>query len=104
MSELITLNQAINVDPGAVTWTVGSIHLSRENAFILVSLRETDGTGSLMEGGRRHDVRIDGQEAISLIAALNKADLRTNTLLKRILAYLTANGYLGSGTISGDPE
>lgn len=44
-----------------------------------------------------------GTEARNLMVALNKMDLRTNTLNKRILNKLINDGQI-SGTVSGTPE
>ena len=38
-----------------------------------------------------------------LISALNTADLRNNSLVKRCLSRLQTDGYLPAGTISGTP-
>ena len=79
-------------------FTVKELHLFRgdtdENALIQIGLEGNDIKASFT---------IDGTDAATLMKTLNKADLTTNTLNKRVLNYLISQGII-SGTVSGNPE
>ncbi len=46
----------------------------------------------------------DGATATSLMVALNKANLSTSSLHKRVLQQLVADGKLTVGTVTGTPD
>jgi len=45
-----------------------------------------------------------GQTAVSMIKALNTANLSTKSLQKRILEQLEKDGKIGTGNVSGTPD
>ncbi len=45
-----------------------------------------------------------GAEATALMIALNKANLSTKSLHRRVLEQLATDGVFGAGTISGTPD
>ena len=55
------------------------------------------------DNGETLEASYDGDEAHNLMVALNKMDLSTNSLHKRIMTKLINDGYL-SGTITGTPD
>lgn len=87
----------LTIPEGAVAGTTlyrpVALLLDWENARITVSL--------VGEGGHRKKVVYDG--VLTLLKALNTANLSTKSLHKRLLEKLVADGYL-VGTISGTPD
>lgn len=73
-------------------WQVTELHLQWRGAHI----------GIVLEGpeGERREIHYNGQIATSLMVALNKANLATKSLHKRILEYLVTDGKM-AGTITG---
>ena len=57
-----------------------------------------DNTGASYSG------TYSGEQAATMLSALNTANLTTNSLQKRILTQLQADGSLPSGSISGTPQ
>lgn len=53
--------------------------------------------------GERKEFRYENQAAVDLITALNKANLTTKSLQRRILEKLAVDGLL-VGTVSGTPD
>lgn len=53
--------------------------------------------------GVRREFNYSGDTAVTLMTALNKANLSSNSLHKRILNQLINDGFL-AGTISGSPD
>ena len=47
---------------------------------------------------------VTGNEVRDMIRFLNKADLSSKSLNKRIMERLLADGHIGAGTITGTPE
>lgn len=56
------------------------------------------------ENGVRSSYEYTGPLALSLIIQLNKADLSTISLNKRILQRLVVDGKLPTGTVTGTPD
>jgi hypothetical protein len=56
------------------------------------------------ENGEQKSVGYTGSEAETLIRALNKADLSTKSLHRRILEKLADDDKIGPGTQSGTPD
>ena len=73
-------------------WKVDELHLQFSAAHIGIVL-----LGPLKEV---REVHYNGATATSLMAALNKANLSTKSLHKRVLEYLVTDGKL-AGTITG---
>lgn len=83
------------VQPPAKThYTISRLTLDWDSAAIDITLRDNTG------GTATHTY--SGAEATQLMLTLNTANLTTNSLHKRTLAKLIADGKL-TGTISGTP-
>lgn len=94
MAELVTLTTAITT-PNLTTYRVVGLHLDWDAATIGIRLRGTN--GEIKTAGYQ------GAAATTLMTQLNKANLTSNSLHKRILTQLIADGEL-AGTISGSPD
>lgn len=57
----------------------------------------------LLKSGATKEVVYSGPTAVTMMTALNKVNLSTKSLHKRILEQLIADGHL-AGTISGTPD
>ena len=81
--------------PDLTAWQVSRLDLDWTGARIVITLRGPN------REQKRHDY--SGAAATTLMTALNKANLTTNSLHKRILNRLVADGVI-AGTISGVPD
>ena len=83
--------------PQSVTdYRVSILKLNWDEAKIHVVVKDTQ--GDTVTAG------YTGATATSLMIALNKANLTTNSLQKRILEQLVTDGKLPAGTVTGDPD
>lgn len=104
MSETFVLTTA-EVKPAISTanYRLILLHLDWEQALIVIHLRGEN--GELREfryGGPNADA--DGKtKAITLMVALNKANLSIKSLQRRVLEQLAADGLL-LGAVSGTPD
>ena len=80
--------------PSVTSYRGAVLYLDWQNAHIQIGL-----LGPL---GEQASFTYDGEEATNLMIALNTANLTTNSLHKRALNKLIADGKL-AGTISGTP-
>lgn len=107
MPETLILTTPVQVSAGATAFRAWVLDLRRAHpdrpAGILVTFREVDGAGAFISGGRSVECRYEGAVAETLIIALNKANLSTSSLEKRVTAQCQADGQLGAGTITGTP-
>jgi hypothetical protein len=103
MPEDVTLDSAVQTDAGATNFRVTLLHLDWEAAQIIIRLREVSG-GSIVTDGKIVSHTYTGDTATTLMRQLNKVDLSSNSLHKRIMSRLQTDGVLGSGTISGTPD
>jgi|RhiMethySRZTD1v2_1073278.scaffolds.fasta_scaffold576679_2 hypothetical protein len=95
MAEQLDLTAPITY-PSTTYYKVAELRLQRESpSSIYVRLKGTN--------GEHFDHLYEGATALNLIIALNKANLTTNSLEKRILNQLITDGFL-SGTVSGSPD
>lgn len=96
MSETLVLTSA-EVTPQIVTtdYRVVFLQLAFEHALIVIHVRGSN--------GERKDFRYEGQIAVDLMVALNKANLSLKSLQRRILERLSADGKL-VGSVSGAPD
>lgn len=95
MAEKIDLTTPFKPDPSVATdLTITKVVLDWEGELILITLSKN--------GVKKHE-SYKGSEATTLMALLNKANLATKSLHRRILERLIADGRL-SGTISGAPD
>ena len=95
MAEQLDLGSPAQSAPGTVTWKPILLHLNWEQATIKAGFRG--------DNGEYTSVGWDGADATTLMIALNKANLSTKSLHKRIMEKAVADGKL-SGTISGVPD
>ena len=77
------------------SYAVHGLYLNWTNAVLRIDLIGTDG------GIFSHT--IEGPDAIALMRGLNKANLTTKSLHKRIMEQLVADGII-TGTITGTPD
>jgi hypothetical protein len=92
MAEIVTLSVPV---PSVVSYRVDSLLLNWGGAYIRVGLIGPNGEAATRE--------YSGPQATTLMIALNKANLSTTSLHKRILNQLIADGLL-AGVIGGSPD
>ena len=106
--ETVTLTTPVLVSAGATTFRVWSLELRRTHpdrpAGILAIFREVDGAGAFLPGGRSIECRYEDAAADALIVTLNKANLTTLSLEKRVVQKCQTDGKLGAGSITGAPD
>lgn len=76
------------------TYEVKELYLNWDSKLVRVGLQDSLGA--------RPKFEFTGDEAQTLMSTLNTANLTNNSLHKRILTYLTNQGYL-TGSIAGIP-
>ena len=105
--EKIVLTTPVQVSAGATDFRVWDLYMRRTHpdqaAEIRVTFREVSGSG-FVAGGRAITCHYGGVDAETLIIALNKVNLSTTSLEKRITQRCQMDGGLGAGTISGSPQ
>lgn len=84
------------VSPTTSTYRVRSLMLDWDGARIVVVLSDNNG----VQSSRQYE----GAEATALMVALNKANLTTNSLHKRVLNQLASDGKLPAGSVTGTPD
>jgi len=94
MAEQLDLTAPI-VPPSRTTYTVQALSLNWPQAVIQATLLGSDGV-LLVVGW-------EGAAATTLMVALNKANLSTSSLQKRVLQQAVTDGKLPAGTVSGTP-
>lgn len=94
MAEILTLTAPI-VPPSITTWRVTFLGLDWDAATISIRLRGPN--------GEVKTCGYQGSAATSMMVALNKANLSSNSLHKRVLTQLVSDGEI-AGTISGSPD
>ena len=108
MAELVTLTAPVYVSNGVDKFRVWNLILRRSHpdrsAGIEVTFREVDANGAFISGGKSLECRYEGATAQTLINSLNKANLSTNSLEKRVMSQCQTDGLIGSGSISGSPD
>jgi len=95
MVEQLDLTTPFDPIPATNKWEVIGLNLQRKAATIVITLEG--------DGGDSFKHVISGATATSLIVALNKADLSSNSLDRRIIQLLIDDGVF-AGTISGAPD
>ena len=96
MSEQIDLTTTDQAAPGTSSYHIVRLDLNFEAKSI--------GIGLIGENGERKEISYgEDAGAVALMRALNKANLSTKSLHRRIMEKLIADGHL-AGTISGAPE
>ncbi len=106
--ETLTLSAPVQVSAGASAFRLWSLVLQRahpdRSAVIVAVFREVDGAGIFMPLGRTVDCRYEGDAAEAALIALNKANLSTLSLEKRVTQKCQTDGKLGAGNITGTPD
>lgn len=102
--EKVTLSTPVLTDAGATTFRVTMIHLDWEVKEVVIRLRQVDGAGALVPGGKRLEVQYTGAEATSVMQLVNNANFSTTSMQKRTIQRLQADGKLGSGSVTGTAE
>ena len=82
--------------PTTTTYRIRSLYLGWEEQVIVVVLR--DNNGALVT------CTYEGSSAVTLMTALNKANLSTNSLHKRVLNHLASDAKLPGGAVTGSPD
>lgn len=95
MAEQLNLTSPI-VPPTRTTYTIKRMILDWSASVIQVWLQGSDDVEILAE--------YTGSAAASLMTTLNTANMSTNSLYKRTLQKLVADGKLPAGTVSGTPQ
>jgi hypothetical protein len=93
MAEKIDLAAPDQSRPGTSEYRIAGLFLNVEDEYIEINLR-----------GANAELRVERYaDALDLIIALNKANLSTKSLQRRIMERLIADGRL-AGSISGTPD
>jgi hypothetical protein len=97
MAEKLTLASPVTPTVPAITeYSVRSIYLGRDEERIAVVVRDNNG---------HHTTCVyEGATAVTLMGALNRANLTSNSLQRRVLAQLAADGKLPGGTVTGTQD
>ena len=95
MAELITLTSPPPRPSQLTSYTVSELRFDWANARIEIALLGSNGDIT------RHSY--NGPTATAMMVALNKANLSTTSLQKRVLQQLIADAVI-AGTISGSPD
>ena len=95
MAEQHTLTTPIT-QPAITTYRVARIVLDWDAAVVDIVTVDS--------GGHRVEHRYTGSTATGLMVQLNKANLSVNSLHKRALQRLVADGLLGAGVVTGSPD
>lgn len=83
--------------PQSVTdYRISILKFDWDGATIHVVLKDTQGDKIV--------ATYSGTEATNLMIALNKANLSTTSLQRRVLERLVTDGKLAAGTVSGTPD
>lgn len=96
MAEHFDPTNAYGAVAGSTSLSVASLLLDWEGARIHARF--------VGNAGHRYNAQWDGATATSLMVALNKANLTTNSLHKRLINQALTDGKLPAGSISGSPD
>jgi len=89
-------NLTFTVPQDIQSYSICSLDLDWENALIYIHIKDED--------GRKLKIKYEGTQATTLMVSLNKANLSTNSLHKRIFQQLVTDGKLPAGTVTGSPD
>ncbi len=93
MAEQLDLTSPV-VIPNVANYRVSVLSLLWDDAVISIALRDNN--------GQVLSFSYNGAQATSMMTVLNKANLTSNSLHKRVLNQLVSDGFL-AGTVSGSP-
>jgi len=96
MAEIITL--AAPLDPALTVFRISSLVFDWRNASVKIVLCDWDGSSF---GSREVTVLYSGPTATTMMVALNKVNLSTQSLNQRVFARLLADGKIPTGTTGG---
>ncbi len=97
MPEALTLTTPITRSvPDTTTYRVRRIVFGFDENFLHISLRDNNAVET--------HYRYDGPDAVALMRALNKTNLSTKSLHRRILERLRADGRIDAGPVTGSPD
>lgn len=104
--EKVSLTTPVFQSTGATEFRVWSLTLRRAHpdrpGGVQALFREVSGTG-FVSGGRLLECSYEDPDAEIMIVALNKANLTTISLERRLLQRCQMDGKLGAGTVTGTP-
>ena len=82
--------------PSIDWWRVAGLHFLWDEARIVAEI--------IGSNGERRECKVEGPAALTLMIALNKANLTSNSLHRRTLNHFASAGCLTAGTVSGSPD
>lgn len=106
MAESLTLTTPVLARTGITIMRPATIMIDLPRAALVVTLLQWDGTNFIMDG-RVLDYTYNATTTptgITLIRALNKANLSANSLENRVMTQLKADHPELAGTITGAPD
>lgn len=95
MAEVLSLTTPIST-AARTTYQVVALSLDLEAASIQAVLKGSDGI--------KITISWDGAQATSLMISLNKANLTSNSLQRRVITQALTDGKLPAGTVTGSPD
>jgi len=105
--EKITLAVPVFTSVGATDFRVWDLYMRRTHpdreAEVRTTFREVNESG-FVPGGRSLECRYEGDVAETLVIGLNKANMSTKSLERRVTERCQVDKKLGAGTISGIPQ
>lgn len=107
--ERLTLTVPHVVAPPAAEFRVWSLELQRSHprslARIRAVFRETNNAGAFLPDSNTELIcEYGGDEAETLLRALNKANLTSNTLEKRVIERCVTDKKIAGGAVNGTPQ
>jgi hypothetical protein len=109
--EKVTLTTPVYTDAGTVEFALWSTTLTRKHpdapAKVVAIYRETNQSGFILNGRHLTCIMSDSETSTTiddLLKQLNKVNLSTKSLERRITERLQTDGKLGSGVLSGAPD
>ena len=81
--------------PSTTSWRVDEIRMAWTAKLVVVVF--------LGSNGERQECRTEDTAAVTLMTALNTANLTSNSLHKRAINHYVSTGCLGTGSITGSP-
>lgn len=97
MAEVVSYATPQFAKPGATSFDLADIQLSKKRGMIKVEFEGNDGTSIIAIWSDNA-----GEDATGLMRSLNKLDMRTNTFRMRLIARAIADNKLpAGGTLAG---
>jgi hypothetical protein len=86
----------LTADETVQRYHVSKLILDWDKSKIHIRIRDED--------GREYVFKYISDTALQLMNSLNKVDLSTNSLHKRIMERLATDGFISAGTVTGTPD